>query len=1146
MAPAMNAEKSWDALGQYIAPILCKRPSEQAFFRAQWTLYFADLDEADAPDETRQSTDAETGNVDTRPEDIWRMALRVASVLTVLALVAFALWLVRAQPDDTEPDIPLVVVPPEQEEVEPVPLPGQAVAERSTEELFEVPDPEAPAFEIIAPPPTRSFDVRRLIWSLVPMILLAAALIWRHRRRAMLERQFDAGDGDVRRIGLSTGGESLFAAGSFLRKTRDLNRHTRARSNRLDVSKTIRAAQKSAGFPEPVYATVPQIPEYLFFIERVSRNDHLTAYGRLIAKALRTENVNLHIFEFHADLRICTVISPEGFARQGVKSIEEIAATHPTARAIVLASKDSYFDPLNMRLASWLGALKPFEGPKMLTLVPYEQWSQAETRMRAAGLDVVPATMDGMSQLFTCFFEREGQDWAYAPGEAQWEAPFPDAAIRSLEDLPNDVSDAPDTVEDILVELEDYLGTAGYQWLQACAIFPLVVPDITLQLGANLKTETQDEAGAPRPLMDERSFGRLAQLPWFRTGFMPEVLRKLLMADMPSDFEKQVRDTLNSVLLSAWDAQGDDSGMDIVVRKGVRWREVLMSVIRRSDRQSPLREYLFLSFMNGSVSARMAVNAPDKVTRLLRRGWDIPAIGAGAAAVTCAAAIWLFQPTLYVNHLWLRATDPAAMSELELTALLARHEEWLKSDGASGAQADFSNRDMTRLARLGTNALNGARLESAIGSNSSFFGTILSAVDLNASQLDAVNFSLAILSGIDLSSGTLRGANLSTATIDNVRFASSDLSSSFLDNTVVTNADFSDAALPFATFARSRLENVDFSNAVLDDVDFSSSILNNVVFENASLAGARFTGVNLTGTLGLTRQQLLEACGDAATVPPQGLSIALCEGGGLVDNLPGDFFDPEQLTQADDIPNGTVEGISPPGGLQLTDLPEGEAFQDCANCPQMVPVRGGTFVMGAGTSDADATPKREVVVPGFAIGAFEITVAEWNACAELGGCQSRRDGAGDEPVVQVSWQDAQDFAGWMSANTGVAYRLPTEAEWEYAAFRGAENVTRENLRDYAHIDASGRTNVGSLTSYANGLFDMQGNVWEWTLDCWAPDYQSAPDDGSAWVHEQTDCTRAPIRGGSYLSDASASGISARNWADRTDRSITLGFRLVRE
>jgi formylglycine-generating enzyme required for sulfatase activity len=243
-----------------------------------------------------------------------------------------------------------------------------------------------------------------------------------------------------------------------------------------------------------------------------------------------------------------------------------------------------------------------------------------------------------------------------------------------------------------------------------------------------------------------------------------------------------------------------------------------------------------------------------------------------------------------------------------------------------------------------------------------------------------------------------------------------------------------------------------------------------------------------------------------------------------------------------------------------------EPFTECTNakdCPEMVVVPAGEFMMGSPREEAGHISSEEpqhtvVFAKPFAVSKFVVTFDQWDACVEAGGCTWKAPdsgwGRGTKPVINVSWDDARQYVAWFSRMTGKTYRLLTEAEFEYAARAGTQNA-------YSWGDEIGNGNancvgcgskwgsvetspVDSFKPNAFGLYDMHGNVWEWTEDCFHDNYKGAPQDGSAWTAD-TDCTRRVVRGGSWVNAPQnlRSAIRGRNTTD--DRYLYLGFRVGR-
>ena len=279
------------------------------------------------------------------------------------------------------------------------------------------------------------------------------------------------------------------------------------------------------------------------------------------------------------------------------------------------------------------------------------------------------------------------------------------------------------------------------------------------------------------------------------------------------------------------------------------------------------------------------------------------------------------------------------------------------------------------------------------------------------------------------------------------------------------------------------------------------------------------------------------------------------------------------LTPLENVPVATV-----PTDAAVPKTTEGQTFRDCDTCPEMVMISPGRFATGDGSEGLGqqasvATGQEVAIAAPFAIGRNEITFDEWAQCVSDGGCTSQ---PGDEnwgrerlPVINVSYNDiTQQYLPWLSRKTGFIYRLPTEAEWEIAARGGASAAAGQaySFGDDAELlcaygnssDLSTKTAdagwagincsdgfvttapVGSLKPNALGLFDMHGNVWEWTADCWQPQYSAKP------VKPGEDCKSRVMRGGSWASDAKALRTAVRGWEKQGKSKNSIGFRVARQ
>ncbi len=304
------------------------------------------------------------------------------------------------------------------------------------------------------------------------------------------------------------------------------------------------------------------------------------------------------------------------------------------------------------------------------------------------------------------------------------------------------------------------------------------------------------------------------------------------------------------------------------------------------------------------------------------------------------------------------------------------------------------------------------------------------------------------------------------------------------------------------------------------------------------------------------------------------------------------------------LADGPQPGLQQPAA-RAVEWPPGKVFRDGGDGPEMVVIPAGEFLMGspeseAGRSDDEGPQHRVLIHKPFALGRYAVTVGEFGRFVQVSGYQTEAERNPEEgvrawddrkgewnrskgtswrtpgfaqddrhPVVGVSWNDALAYVKWLGEKTARAYRLPSEAEWEYAARAGTTtarfwgddpnqafryaNVADRSLKGaqpkwpwpiHECDDGYAETApVGSFEANAFGLYDMIGNVGEWLQDCWNETYTGAPDDGRPW--ESGDCGRRVVRGGSWLNQPVLARAAYRNWGEPEVRNDGLGFRLAR-
>jgi formylglycine-generating enzyme required for sulfatase activity len=263
-----------------------------------------------------------------------------------------------------------------------------------------------------------------------------------------------------------------------------------------------------------------------------------------------------------------------------------------------------------------------------------------------------------------------------------------------------------------------------------------------------------------------------------------------------------------------------------------------------------------------------------------------------------------------------------------------------------------------------------------------------------------------------------------------------------------------------------------------------------------------------------------------------------------------------------------IAGLAGAVGVYPTPATSGTEFKDCAECPVMVEIPPGKFMMGSPESEQgrfdNEGPVHPVTIPAaFAVGKYEVTFDEWDACVSFGGCKHRPEdkewGRGLNPVINVTWEDVQEYVVWLSGKTGKTYRLLTEAEWEYVARAGTRtsfhtgdkiNTSEANFKgtfeaNHASPEEKYRKRTvpaGGFGANRFGLHDVHGNVSEWVKDCYNEDYIGAPSNGDAWT--TGNCTRRVLRGGSwlYVPDSLRSAFRDRFWIG--SRYDYVGFRVA--
>ncbi|HEX3499071.1 MAG TPA: SUMF1/EgtB/PvdO family nonheme iron enzyme [Stellaceae bacterium] len=305
-----------------------------------------------------------------------------------------------------------------------------------------------------------------------------------------------------------------------------------------------------------------------------------------------------------------------------------------------------------------------------------------------------------------------------------------------------------------------------------------------------------------------------------------------------------------------------------------------------------------------------------------------------------------------------------------------------------------------------------------------------------------------------------------------------------------------------------------------------------------AIAGALVacTILGVTAYLMVGRQMLSPPAAQVDMHPPPAQPVATAE-------PPAQATAP--ATTAATTPAATTPAATP---APAPTPPASEAIVE----PEMVALPAGALIMGSNDELSERPPRRVTLKP-FALGKYPVTVRAWKACVAANACKYVATGDDEAPVTNVSWSDAKQFTAWLSRATQKDYRLPSEAEWEYAARGGS--TTRYWWGNHPQLglanckgcnepyDAKQPLKVGSFLPNPFGLYDMGGGVDQWVEDCWHKNYQGAPADGTPWL--DADCSAHVLRGGSWKSEPGNIRTASRDQYDANVRYLTHGLRVAR-
>lgn len=620
-----------------LCPLFATNDKEQALFYRAFDTYFAlfkaspVLPEADAVPLERAEPHADKAPLPTPRR--WHALLAYATFLTLIVGIAvYFSWGLLPKPlQESPPSVPVPRVPSPEPLREAVTRPAIDTEARSLSRLV-------------------AAHQHTLRYAVVFLPLFTFVLYeWLRWRRRTLIVQRARGRKPPYEWPLHVEGPTLkeYSSEEFFRAARDLRRRQVGEFHRLDVAASVAATVQACGYPRFCYRPDSRTPEYLVLVESTSMRDHQAHLFDALCQALQREDLFVVRYFYDGDPRVCWAEH-----REGAMFLADLQKKYPEHRLLLFGNGDSLIDPLLGKLASWATIFLEWQDRAILTPEPQGVWGLREKTL-ATYFVLLPATLAGLEELADRFVLPTVPETS--PLKRHGMGPVP-----------------PDTEQPITVEaLRDYLGDEVFQWLCACAVYPELYWELTLYVGA-LPCFAEG-------LVQEKHLLQLLQLPWFRTGSMPDEVRLELIQHLDPAKEQAVRAALIAILENSPAPEGsfaaDARRLEVVAQRA--WlhrhnRRVLRQTMRELRTVPPseiTRDYALVRFLESTAVSPLALRLPKRLQQFFYEG-GLPAFGLKTSVrglvTLVVAAVALAAVNLVETALEEPAARVAATSASEL------------------------------------------------------------------------------------------------------------------------------------------------------------------------------------------------------------------------------------------------------------------------------------------------------------------------------------------------------------------------------------------------------------------------------------------------------------------------------------------------
>ncbi|MEK8021908.1 MAG: LysM peptidoglycan-binding domain-containing protein [Candidatus Parabeggiatoa sp.] len=505
--------------------------------------------------------------------------------------------------------------------------------------------------------PDKILPVTPSLWDILPslqvlftllsplLVLLLWQLWWRYRAQLFLARQSTTTLPDIRQLFLKPTEDKFFQSVSLARTAQQLRKHISMPANVLDIAAAIEKTTQSGGWFTPITGTIKTRPEYLALIDRTTFNDHQTQFINSLINQLVADEVSVTRYYFDSVPRRCY---PEQ-SQQAPLTLTELAQHYPEHRLLVFSDGNGLINPITCQVVNWIEQFSVWTQRALFTLETPEEWGYREQLLDEANFLILPANEAGFKGLV----ERiNTSTWQPYPRPSDSDSnPFPEY----LQERPRRWLEhhAPDTpvLTALLKQVRNFIGNEGYSWFSACAIYPELRWQLTLYLGEQLKSLTEER------------LAKLARLPWFRYGYMPDWLRMPLIKDLSLPQERKIRTALYNRLLETSDKPLSDFCLEIAKTQqntlSAFAQRLLPKWAKQAQKNSPLHEHIFMTFMGD----KLAVKIP-KILRHLFAQSPEPTVPLSALNRTFIADKLAVKIPEILRNLFAQSPEPTALKKL--------------------------------------------------------------------------------------------------------------------------------------------------------------------------------------------------------------------------------------------------------------------------------------------------------------------------------------------------------------------------------------------------------------------------------------------------------------------------------------------------